>query len=397
MAEFYHPERRIPYHADGTRVFYRKSEYRTFPYDYVTHLDYTEVPEVGKIHLNLERRGSLAFGQNGAASMNGAFPHYGAWEIVFFFARPMDITGIYFTSIRSALHSFVTAPEPMVEVPLLSASKDTTAIDDGDWSVGIPVPQSTSRIFTDTTEGGFATPENRRFFVWDLEDVVATGQVFNPRGADTMATYRGTYDADGYGVQMLYSDDFRGVRAMRITMPDVLIGGVYHPAAFGSRTNIHLYGTPTEEPDLWGVDIVNADSSELDANDLHFGDLEQPPTGTVTYTMPSFRVRNYSDTKTAENVTLTVTQPLDQRMFTSSFVAWATLMAYVEARVGGGAWQNTAAVTTDEIVLSLPDLSPGEESPIIEVRMRTANLTLAEWVQYGPGNLELLPEVGAWS
>ncbi len=400
MAQHYFPDLRIPYDTDGTRVFYRRGNITDI---FVTppayEKEWREVDPAGLAYLNSARRYSLAFGPLGANNISGSPPYYGAWEIGIIFPEPMDISGIYFTSGEYNIGPLYEGL-PASWRPYISVSADTTALDDGHWSTPVHLDISTKAAFTTTKVSPLRQPvsvELPNFRIYN-QDLGAPSWL--PAGIDTYGSYREQMPYAGKGIVPTYGEEYRYVKGLRIVMKDdQRPGDIYFSPwlFFGTRNNLHLYGSQTLTSDLWGLQLVNDDGSPIGPDDLVLGNLPQPLTaGTLTYTWPKFRVKNFSDTETANSIILRVREDEEQR-FVVSIPGWEgnDLMYYVSARVGTGSWQ---VASPSNIDLTIGNLAPGAVSDPIEVKVQTIDYaTTGQLPFFGANLLRFQPIVGSWS
>lgn len=412
MAQHYFPDRRMPYERDGTRIFYRTGRLQTISGvgdRYTRDLSYNELQSRAREYLNCQYRYSIQTEllTNPIDPASSTSDRVAVWDMIFFFPEPMDISGIY---VAGKNQDFV-----------VSTSRDTTAIDDGTWYDHGTIQSSVRSWFSDGYEEVVPEypwtdpdPENFRFRVfrvlqddevyidspeWHITPGFPGVTYYLEAGRwDTAGTYRwNTFDqAPDPGIYPLYGKESQGIVALRIT-PKILTVSSANRAipSFGQPVNIHLYGRPSHLGD-WGVEVVNDDGSVLGTNDLVWGNVARARAfeWAETHYLPPFRVRNYSSSRTANDVTIWMTQALDQDH--SFWLQYDSPMEWFSwRRSPSDSWVSKPYYSDDVLNFNLGSLAPGEISGPIYVRFNPP--AFGSYQQDGPGQVVFETRVGSWT
>ena len=398
MAEHYFPDRRVPYERDGTRVFYRALlQTARDPDVFEVDRSYYEIPARGLEYLNGERRYAVRPDTFRSGSLVYDLPWEFPYEFIFVFPEPIDLSGIFLAFGMTYDLASVT----------LSASRDTTAIDDGTWSEIGAFEPSVRKWFATMYDvvvpemSGLPVEENDRARSYRLsDDTEIYRDLANTSdrlpALDVAGTYRFVATQNGLekGIQPLYGDDLRGIVALRIALTNQVRTSQYVPS-FQDRVNFHLYGQYSGLG-TQGIEIVNEDGSRLDANDLVWGNVPRTMTSTRNnYFLPGFRVHNYSASATAEDVVLHLTQPADQDN-TEWLEYDSPLEMFAWSLSPTGPW-NVKDPFGDPLSIEIGTLAPDESSDPIYIRLQTPGLNNDLYRQDGPGQVIFDPRVGAWS
>ncbi len=377
---------RLPYHLDGTRVFHRISaeDSRSVWFNLKSYTEFT--PEQRE-RLNEDRRHAVSFYATDTTSQAFPISLYGR-EVTFFFPVKMTLTGIFLATTdddRGFNYEYQTI--------FASVSPDTTALDDGTWHELGWTPVSSQFRFSDTgTEihqtrvitliAGADAPsavtkfESMHSVAWDADQELW--------GTDSPSS---TYAriTDGIGIVPLYGEDWSDVQALRLR-----VDGTFD--SIGRYVSIHLYGQPTD-PDDAGITYERSDGEPLVRDDLDFGNV---PYMSGPHILGPFRIRNTTD-RTASDVVAKISGTVGWGLTEVTNVAYtdefySLLMPYVQARIGGGAWQSSP-VSGKHIPLVVGDLAPGEVSDDIEVKLDYNTNVMPMWSRT---HLALALEIGTW-
>lgn len=298
----YFPQRRLAYHADGTRVF-RKSgaEWIEFPHRAVMYLNGS------KAHVALASTESLIMPDPDGIDLT---------EIAVMFPEPTTVTGILF------LVDSHESGNPDQHRYRVYGSKNTTSIGDGDWmdlgrprwgnppgnagsdygfhlgtNVELPPPTDYGQV------DGWKTP------LWDVDGIPFVGGPFSDWPLGT---------GESGSIIPLYGSEFESIVGLRIVMEGSI-----------SKTwglNLNLYGYSDL---VTGLEVIRDDGGHLTPDDLDFGDVTRA-TAELTSTYPlsppfpatgeghvigPYRIRNNSPDKTATDVVLRLTHPIDRAIF----------------------------------------------------------------------------------
>lgn len=387
---------RIPYHADGTRVFHRLTSNDPRSARFYNATSFTEFTDDQREYLNGDRRHAVSFYSTVRDDTNSFNIDLYARDVTFFFPTHMSLTAIFLGSQDTTSSNGFEHGYQHIEALV---SPDTTALDDGTWvSLGL-VPLSTKHV----TDSAITTDEtNLLRFVRLNEDPIDTSRTvrFDPPG------FRVAWDADlfewrqpriahtepqtrmdhGLGIIPLYGEGWSNVLALRLQ-----VSGNFN--ALGDSVAIHLYGRPMD-PNVAGLSYERADGEPLVARDLSWGD-SFPQSG--VHVLGPFRLRNTTD-QTAEGVTARVAGTLDWGYTEATDPAYADefyspIMPFVTARIAGGPWQ-ASAISGKHIALVVGDLAPGETSDEIEVRFDYTSPQVDDWTR---ARLLMTAEVGVWT
>lgn len=395
MADFYFHERRLAYHLDGTGVFMRRT-FRPAPVynpdagywqsggPEVVGTDYHEMSDEAAKYLNSANRYLLNAmpGREPGDDDGGSI-----YEILFMFPTPMDLSGIFFTMVWNGLLNIET-------------SQDTTSFGDGTWTrVATRLRQSTMRLIDTSSNQYSGYPYAERNRLRDIRPTQGDSTEWVDQSFDQSTNYRqsnpdasteyGEYmDPNPPGIHQLSGAGLTEVRAIRLIPVDDSSVEAY--PSFGAQTNIHLYGRASGIGTS-GVDIVREDGTPLSVNDFVFGNLPSYDYYGTPHLTDPFRVRNYSDTATAEDVTFHLEWVEDQSKSVTPGYENTDRFTFYKIRLGGGDWMPY------DTVLDLGTLGPGDLSDTIEVRfMRDTDLSIY-YLELGAFQTLFVPVVGGWS
>lgn len=371
MAEFYFPERRLPYHLDGTQVLYRTYWVPSPPTRVLNTVVFNMHP-AAVAALNSERRDAMLGNYQGS----GDGVSYQVKDITFFFPVATEIEGIFFSAGASGIYHVTT-------------SKDTTTTDDGTWEEAAQITGSalTSMAqFEAFPEGAPSTETQRRKMV----NPETGAGVRESNGLDVLAVYRQRFVPGKGGIHRVSGDAFRGIVALRIERAD-------GDSFFGQKLNAHLYGRaePRSEQRL---ELVRLDGDRLRSSGLVLGNVPQHTGAAPNTAVASFRVRNMSNAQTAEDIVLSLTQIEDQlqsTVFPFFLFAPNPLSFFAFGPSPTGPW-TTELSAGEGPVLSIGSLAPGAQSDPIYVRLATPS-GLASSRYFGPLQVIIVPTPGGWS
>lgn len=300
--------RRVPYHLDGTEVFWLRESTNEI------------------LQLDSEALDAL----NSSRLYATDYPDQPDW-FTLMFPVPMKIFGFYLAAGGGgdAVASGGLIDPFTVDI---ETSTDTTTSVDGTWQPVGTYPSSCLRAVDMTTgSGGLLN-------VYKPIDSAYSG-VKSMRGVDVISSYRKQFDLDGEGIHRLSGAGLRGVKALRFrtTVGQTTINPYV-------ESNFHLYGEPENLP-AERLQIVLPDGSALSSGSTGFGQQQTQ----VPSSPRELRLLNRSLTKRATGVELSIDQLLK-----SSTVWLSSVAAQAEFSLDGTTgWDTT---------LALPNIEPGESA-----------------------------------
>lgn len=339
MGEFHYGDTRIPYHVDGTRVFFKLAD-NTYPSRQLGHVEMTYLQTS---YLNSDRLFSVLPIYLGTPNSNPYLGDVGVEVISFFFEKPMSITGVWMGMVQ-----FSGTVSTQIDV-----SSDTTALDDGTWTrvrfEGVSTIQNVDSPYQSQDEiNSFVSVR-----MSEPTTKVSSGRnndfnAFQDVAWDKPLAAFTNYEDYSLGIIPSYGNEWRNVKAMRFS-------------GLKDYSTVHLYGRPTDPNDA-GMTFVRENGEPIRPRDVSFDPVYL---GSGDHVLAPLRLWNSSD-ETMVRITLRVDATDDWKYVTAN-TGYSDLMTMVSVRIGGGAWV-FPSVSGNKIEIPIPDLAPGELSDTIEIR-----------------------------